>query len=174
VEGVAEEEEEKEDEVIVGAAATVVEVLVEGEEERKVWEMQNPYETYLSKLDGEEGRSSLTIDDLCISVIAPPLMEKIRDDLIGEWRLVPVSNPNSVSAHSVVLIRRTRSRTVSNHMQLEKSTVRTFHVHSDDHLPSLPDLIKQLPKLLSEKMLLDEISLQNAVRDQDYWRIITR
>ena len=36
------------------AAATVVEVLVEGEEERKVWEMQNPYETYLSKLDGEE------------------------------------------------------------------------------------------------------------------------
>ena len=36
VEGVAEEEEEKEDEVIVGAAATVVEVLMEGEEERKV------------------------------------------------------------------------------------------------------------------------------------------
>ena len=185
VEGVAEEEEEKEDEVIAGAAATVAEVLVEGEEERKVWDMQNPYETYLSKLDGEEGRSSLTIDDLCISIIAPPLMEKIRDDLIGdkiqinkqtsdEWRLVPVSNPNSVSAHRVVLIRRTRSRTVSNHMQLEKSTVRTFHVHSDDHLPSLPDLIKQLPKLLSEKMLLDEISLKNAVRDQDYWRIITR
>jgi hypothetical protein len=53
VEGVA-EEEEKEDEVIVGAVATVVEVLVEGEEERKVWEMQNPYETYLSELDGEE------------------------------------------------------------------------------------------------------------------------
>ena len=108
-------------------------------------------------------------------------MEKIRDDLIGdkmqinkqasdEWRLVPVSNPNSVSAHSVVLIRRTRSRAVSNHMQLE-STVRTFstvrglpfHVHSDDHLPSLPDLIKQQPKLLSEKTLLDETSLQNAV-----------
>jgi hypothetical protein len=54
VEGVAEEEEEKEDEVIVRAAATVVEVLVEGEEERKVWDMQNPYEIYLSKLDGEE------------------------------------------------------------------------------------------------------------------------
>ena len=54
VEGVAEKEEEKEDKVMVGAAATVVEVLVEGEEERKVWEMQNPYETYLSKLDGEE------------------------------------------------------------------------------------------------------------------------
>ena len=54
VEGVAEEEEEKEDKVMVGAAATVVEVLVEGEEERKVWEMQNPYETYLRKLDGEE------------------------------------------------------------------------------------------------------------------------
>ena len=54
VEGVA-EEEEKEDEVIVGAAATMVEVLVEeGEEERKGWEMQNPYETYLSELDGEE------------------------------------------------------------------------------------------------------------------------
>ena len=153
--------------------------------------MQNPYETYLSKLDGEE-EGSLTIDDLCLSVIAPPLMEKIRDDLIGdkiqinkqtsdEWRLVLVSNPNSASAHSVVLIRRTRSRTVSNHMQLE-NTVRTFstarglpfHVHSDDHLPSLPDLIKQLPKLLSEKMLLDETSLQNAVWDQDYWRIITR
>ncbi len=50
----AEEEEENEDEVIVGAAATVVEVMVEGEEERKVWDMQNPYETYLSKLDGEE------------------------------------------------------------------------------------------------------------------------
>ena len=54
VERVAEEEEEKEYEVIVGAAATVVEVLVKGEEERKVWDMQNPYETYLSKLDGEE------------------------------------------------------------------------------------------------------------------------
>ncbi len=40
--------------VIVGAAASVVEVLVEGEEERKVWDMKNPYETYLSKLDGEE------------------------------------------------------------------------------------------------------------------------
>ena len=85
---------------------------------------------------GRGGRGSLTIDDLCLSVIAPPLMEKIRDDLIGdkiqinkqtsdEWRLVQVSNPNSASAHSVVLIRRTRSRTVSNHMQLE-NTVRTF------------------------------------------------
>jgi hypothetical protein len=52
VPGEEEEKEEKEDEEIVGAAATVVEVLVEGEEERKVWEMQNPYETYLSKLDG--------------------------------------------------------------------------------------------------------------------------
>ena len=58
---------------------------------------------------GRGGRGSLTIDDLCLSVIAPPLMEKIRDDLIGdkiqinkqtsdEWRLVSVSNPNSVSA----------------------------------------------------------------------------
>jgi hypothetical protein len=85
---------------------------------------------------GRVGKGSLTIDDLCLSVIAPPLMEKIRDDLIGdkmqinkqtsdEWRLVPVSNPNSVSAHSILLIRRTRSRTVSNHMQLE-STLGTF------------------------------------------------
>ncbi len=66
---------------------------------------------------GQGGRGSLTIDDLCLSVIAPPLMEKIRDDFIGdkihinkqtsdELRLVSVSNPNSVSAHSVVLIRR--------------------------------------------------------------------
>ena len=89
---------------------------------------------------GRGGKGSLTIDDLCLSVIAPPLMEKIRDDLTGdkmqinkqtsdEWRLVPVSNPNSVSAHSVVLIRRTRSRTVSNHMQLEKSTVSADLLH---------------------------------------------
>jgi len=58
---------------------------------------------------GRGGRGSLTIDDLCLSVIAPPLMEKIRDDLIGdkiqinnqtsdEWRLFPELNPNSVSA----------------------------------------------------------------------------
>ena len=58
---------------------------------------------------GRGGRGSLTIDDLCLSVIAPPLMEKIRDDLIGdkiqinkqtsdEWRLVPELNPNSASA----------------------------------------------------------------------------
>ena len=58
---------------------------------------------------GRGGRGSLTIDDLCLSIIAPPLMEKIRDDLIGdkiqinkqtsdEWRLVPELNPNSVSA----------------------------------------------------------------------------
>ena len=58
---------------------------------------------------GRGGRGSLTIDDLRLSVIATPLMEKIRDDLIGdkiqinkqasdEWRLVPELNPNSVSA----------------------------------------------------------------------------
>ena len=29
---------------------------------------------------GRGGRGSLTIDDLCLSVIAPRLMEKIRDD----------------------------------------------------------------------------------------------
>jgi capsular polysaccharide biosynthesis protein len=64
--------------------------------------------------------------------------------------LYPSTAPdNSTEGHSVVLIRRTRSRTVSNHMQVE-STVRTFstarglpfHVHSDDHLPSLPDQIR--------------------------------
>jgi hypothetical protein len=56
------------------------------------------------------GRGSLTIDDLCLSDIAPSLMEKkIGDDLIGdkiqinkqtsdEWRLVSELNPNSVSA----------------------------------------------------------------------------
>ncbi len=77
--------------------------------------------TYSSKLDlsesirnlfeqvGRGGRGSLTIDDLCLSGIAPPLMEKIRDGLIGdkiqinkqtsdEWRLFPELNPYSVSA----------------------------------------------------------------------------
>ena len=57
----------------------------------------------------ERRRGSMTMDDLCLAVISPPLMEKIRDDLIGdsfqvnkqisdEWRLVSDANPFSVSA----------------------------------------------------------------------------
>ena len=52
--------------------------------------------------------SNPTIDDLCLHVICPPLMEKLRDDLIGsehisrpkpaEWRMISDSNPHSVSA----------------------------------------------------------------------------
>ena len=60
------------------------------------------------------------------------------------------NNPNnSTGGNSVVLIRRTRSRTVSNHMQVENavrsfSTARglPFQVHSDDRLPSLVDQIQ--------------------------------
>lgn len=64
--------------------------------------------------------------------------------------LYPNQNPNNASdANSVVLIRRTRSRTVSNHMQVE-NTVKSFsaarglplQLHSDDHLPSLVDQIR--------------------------------
>ena len=82
------------------------------------------------------------------------MIEKIGDKIqiinkqtSDEWRLV---QPHAIGEHGADLLHR-----------------------SGDHLPSLPDLIKQLPKLLSEKMLLDETSLQNAVWDQDYWKIIT-
>ena len=102
----------------------------------------------------------MTIDDLCLSVIVPLLMEKIRDG----------KNPRS-SIKSKLFISAQRPSDPPHPFQ---NGLLPFHVHSDDHLPSLPDLIKQLPKLLSEKMLLDETSLQNAVWDQDYWRIITR
>ena len=66
------------EEVVEEVAAGAVKAFVEGGSERKACKILNQFETYLNKKLDREEVNKLTMNNLCLSVIAPPLVENIQ------------------------------------------------------------------------------------------------